>query len=91
MEKQEFLMEVCELSQGKNNILKDATVALVKEAIRNAAKLGFKQIQTYARFNVNLDTQGYNMILPIADCLDYFRDQGFNIVVNGNYITFSWE
>lgn len=91
MEKQEFLMEISELSRGKNNALREATIACLKEAIRNAAKLGFKSLQTYSRTNLSMDTQGYNIVLPTEDCLDYFRDQGFNAVVNGAYITISWD
>lgn len=93
MEKQEFLMEINEISQGgENQTLKTAAITMIKEGIRNAAKTGAREFRTYARFNIAIDLNGgTQMNLPFAITLDYFREEGFTTVDQGNgYILISW-
>jgi len=94
MEKQEFLMEVVEISRGAGDAsLRNASIAIVKEYIKMSARQGLKTFRAYARYNLPLDINGMtNMSLPISATIDFFRDQGFNVQDEGNgYMTISWE
>lgn len=90
MEKQEFLMEICEISNGNDAAgkMKEIAIHLMKEAIKQMAKSGQRQYQINPRLNVNMN--GVNIALPILLALDYFREEGFTVVDQGNGWMISW-
>ena len=90
MEKQEFLMEITELSRdaGASVKMKEVVIHLMKETITQLAKAGSRQYQVHSRLAINMG--GINISLPISSAIDYFREQGFNIIEVNNYWLLSW-
>lgn len=93
MKKREFLAEITEIVNGAtSDSVKAATISLVKELIRGAARQGLKEITLYARYNLPMDINGGQLTLSALSTLEHFRVEGFQAVDQGNgYVRISWE